>query len=246
MHPSPIHFLVLISALHPCNITPPQRNSTTTTSKQTKIKNNCFVGATVCHCVSVSHHIPFCPNSITCKYSLQSVISLVWGPLSSAIPSTQDPHWDSSWVSLCYIVSWRSCNFGSAGKTSLFVWAISSWVDVRVGQFKALGGNWVVQASHLSHTHTTRTSSPTPMPPGPALLHPCHQGWLSHTYGTRGCSLVPTSLLVPVAGEGQGQFIKPLGQQYGFRWQPRLWRSAWPLGYGHCHTLAPLEPQNHT
>lgn len=74
MHPSPIHFLVLISALHPCNIPPPQRNSTTTTSKQTKI---IALWELQCVTVSVCHTIyPFAQTALLANIHCNQL--LVW------------------------------------------------------------------------------------------------------------------------------------------------------------------------
>ncbi|CAO2588008.1 hypothetical protein LEMLEM_LOCUS4761, partial [Lemmus lemmus] len=41
-----------------------------------------------------------------------------WSGSSPPVPATLwvlDPYWDSSWIFCCCPVSWRCCNFGSAG-----------------------------------------------------------------------------------------------------------------------------------
>jgi hypothetical protein len=40
-------------------------------------------------------------------------------PLASVTASILDPHQESSWLSCCCPVSWRSCSFGSAGQPSI-------------------------------------------------------------------------------------------------------------------------------
>jgi hypothetical protein len=52
-----------------------------------------------------------------------------WSNSRSLAPATLSilaPHWDSSWISRCCPVSWRSCSFGSS-KTAPFKCSTSSF-----------------------------------------------------------------------------------------------------------------------
>lgn len=42
-------------------------------------------------------------------------------PLASATLLTLEPHWDSSQISWCCPMSWRSCSFGSIGPARQFI-----------------------------------------------------------------------------------------------------------------------------
>ncbi|CAO2580303.1 hypothetical protein LEMLEM_LOCUS1378 [Lemmus lemmus] len=84
-------------------------------------------------------------------------------PLVSAPLSLLDPHWDSSWVSCCCPVSWRSCSFGSAGLTPPRAPAGNTregvWVSQLVALILGLGGWRVGQLA----------SFPCPTTPPPSL-----------------------------------------------------------------------------
>jgi len=64
--------------------------------------------------------------------------SLVWFQASEFCYTINTrSHQDSSWISCCYHVSWRTCSFGSAGLAHTFQQVIDG-EDVGVGQLKAL------------------------------------------------------------------------------------------------------------
>ena len=73
---------------------------------------------------------------------LQMFISMscwsVLRPLGSATLSILDPYLNSSWRSCCCPVLWRSWSLGSARLAPPWTPAAHRWVDVRVGQLKAL------------------------------------------------------------------------------------------------------------
>lgn len=48
-------------------------------------------------------------------------------PLASATLSILDPHGDSSWISCCFPVSWRSCSFGSSEPAPSQAPAVHRW-----------------------------------------------------------------------------------------------------------------------
>jgi hypothetical protein len=108
-------------------------------------------------------------------------------------------------------VSWRPCNFGSAGLASSHAPAAHRWVDAGVGQLSALDlglhGSWVSwSALQLSCIHATRASSSSLLRwgAGPPYLRvkswdlPSHTKplqWeadnLSHTHAVRATSALP-------------------------------------------------------
>lgn len=105
------------------------------------------------------------------QYALLS--TCLWSgsrPMASATLSILDPSKNSSQMSCCYPVLWRSC------RTSPFY-----GVDVGVGQVKALdlglGGSWVGQPAN----------SPMPIPPGKALRY--HPSWLTQCLRQQGVGL---------------------------------------------------------
>jgi hypothetical protein len=110
VHPSLTHLLsphVCFPPLWP----PPPKKIKTKKNKQNKTKHRKhLVEAVVCH--SVSHSIPLYPHIFACK---MFTVMHRWSgprPLASVTPSVLDPHWDSSRLSCCCPVSWRSYSFG--------------------------------------------------------------------------------------------------------------------------------------
>lgn len=144
-HSSPNPF---VSVLQPCNLP---------TQKKKKHKDYLAVDAEVSQCVP--------------QYTLLITHLCLWMFIAMS-------HWfgSSLWLLLYTIstwsalellsdillssVSWRSYSFGSAGLALWCTPALHTWVDVGMGQLKALnvslGGSWVGQP----------TSSPTVTPPG--------------------------------------------------------------------------------
>ena len=91
-------------------------------------------------------------------------------PLASAALSILELQ-ENSQILCCCPESWRSCGYGSAGPAPSHAPAVHRWVDVGVGQLKAL--DLVLEGSGVGQL----ASSPVPTPPGCALLHcPC---WLT-------------------------------------------------------------------
>lgn len=112
---------------------PPLHRASLTTKKNKKQKNSTEQNKNIsprrlsCHSVSHSvytlYHtcvprcmylistlyilIGLCPPVQTCKCTLQGVTALLQG-LAAATLSVLDLHWDSSWISLLCLVSWRS------------------------------------------------------------------------------------------------------------------------------------------
>lgn len=91
--------------------------------KKKKLKKNLTVEAEMCH--SVSHSIPFCPNSFTCKCSE----SFVWFKASGFCytfntRSSLGLLWN---ILLSCHVSWRSCSSGSAGPDVSWTPAVHRW-----------------------------------------------------------------------------------------------------------------------
>ena len=84
-------------------------------------------------------------------------------PLPSGTLSIPQPHWDSSWVSCCYPVSWRSYSFGSVELALSSLQQFIDGVDVGVWQFKALDlslrGVQASQPTSSPATLTNRVSS---------------------------------------------------------------------------------------
>ena len=89
-----------------------------------KEKSNLVVEAVVCH--SVSHSIPFAHTSLFVNIHCNE--SLVWLKVS-AFPtlSILDPYQESSWISCCCSVLWRSCSFGSVGLAPSLDSAVHRW-----------------------------------------------------------------------------------------------------------------------
>lgn len=105
-------------------------------------------------CETVSHSMPFCSHSVTCKCSLQWVLGLVWG---------QDyQYWILGLLSdlLFYLCHWDSTALGLQDQSFKELQKPRDDVDVGVGQLKALdlglGCSWAGQTS----------SSPAPKLPG--------------------------------------------------------------------------------
>jgi hypothetical protein len=111
---TPAPFISLSPHVHPLPLQPcPQIKHIHTYIQQQSIETHLIVEAVVCH--SVSHSLSLCPHIFTCKYSfamghwsgLRSLASVTWPIL--------DPHWDSSRLSCCCAVSWRSSSIVTAG-----------------------------------------------------------------------------------------------------------------------------------
>ena len=58
--------------------------------------------------------------------------------LASVTPSILDPHWDSSQLSCCCPLSWRSCSFGTVGLALSWVPTLADEIDLGVGYDRAL------------------------------------------------------------------------------------------------------------
>jgi hypothetical protein len=131
----------------------------------------------VCQCVPQNTSL----STLLCLQMLRAMTP--WSdtrPLASAIPSILEPYQDSSGISCCCPVSWRSCNFRSAGQALSCAPAVHRWVDVGWANSEPWVWAWV-----------SAEVSP------PALLHPHYRGELSST--------APASSPNATAGKGQGQ-----------------------------------------
>jgi hypothetical protein len=65
-----------------------------------------------------SHHGSCSMSQCVTEYKEMFVGMSYWSgsrPLASATLSVLDPHWESSQISCCCLVSWRSCSFNSSG-----------------------------------------------------------------------------------------------------------------------------------
>ena len=107
--------------------------------------------------------------------------------------------WDSSWISCCWPVSWRSCSFGSVGLAPSHAPTVHRWGGSWGGQLKALdlglGGSWVVQPD----------SSPVLTPAGTTL--PNCPGW---GMGIPLLAHVPAQLM---RGRASSPIEKPLNEE---------------------------------
>lgn len=189
MHPSLCPF---VSIPLPCNLPLEKKHKGKTKKKQNK-QNYLGVKAAVYHGVSQSK--PFCANSLTLQ------MSLVWSDASGfCYTINAGSSHDSSHI-LLLLVSWRSQSFGSAGRTPPYT-PVDGLGQLKA-QDLGLSGSWGVQPTispaptpprlalqhcpasspnaaagkgwgQLSCTRLLETSSPTPLPPGPALL--CYLG----------------------------------------------------------------------
>jgi hypothetical protein len=149
---------------------------------QNKINKTKYLAGEAAVCHSVPHSTPFCPNSFTCKCSLQRVIDLVWGLWLFSTGSSQRLLSD-------ILLSWRSCSFGSARLAPLNTVSVHRWGRCWGGPSQSPGsgpGWYLTWSTHqFSCTHTTRASYlaltwlPHPIPqlargmansPGDALL----------------------------------------------------------------------------
>ena len=91
------------------------------TINKTKHRKHLSVEAIARH--RVSYSLPFCPHI----FFLQKFIAVSpWSDLRS-LASRLDPHLDCSQLSCCCPVSWRSCNFGSAGPALLHTPPFHRW-----------------------------------------------------------------------------------------------------------------------
>lgn len=136
----------------------------------------------------VSHHLPFCPNSFTCQYSLQWVIDM--GPLTSST----SPVLDFTKTPLIYPCVPQSRGDAGAmsqqGRPFPVLQQLIDRLDGREHHLKeldvGLGGSWAGQ------------SGPPPLPPP-----------------VRSSTVPPMS--VPL-GPGLLQLSRVLRSQHGFRW----------------------------
>jgi hypothetical protein len=145
-------------------------------------------------------------------------------PLVSTTLSILDPHQDSSRISCCCPVSWRSSSFGSAGPAPSLTLADGASQLVALGL--DLGGRPAGQPRVLLHPHhqvkcrllsstlATAGLACAPPPSGPALLP--RQGAVS-------------ALPSPAVGKGWGRLFAALRHQPGPRREPRPGISPWHL-----------------
>jgi len=161
MHPNPTH--LPLSLYLPSNLamTPPQNTKIKNRNKTKSPKPNISACRGLIYSMSrcVSHYT----LSSTHLYLPTFIATSHWydlRPLASATLSVLGPHRDSSQMCCCCPESWRPCSFGSAGQAPSLAPAVHRWVDVAMGQHRALdlglGSSWVGQPA----------SSPAP---GPAL-----------------------------------------------------------------------------
>ena len=116
----------------------------------------------MCHCVS--HSIPSCPKSLTCKCSLQEVIDLVRS-LHFAMPSILDPDPDSSWIACCCPVSQKHmqlwfCRTSPSSASAIHILS-RCWGGPTQSPESGPGQQLSWSACQLSCIHTARASSPT-------------------------------------------------------------------------------------
>ena len=101
MHPNPTRFPTsVICALHPCNL-PLKKVEDRSLSVEDAM------------CSSVSHNVPFCPNSFTCKCSLHYL--LVRFEISGFYCTITGSSPGLLWDILLLPASWRYCSFGPTG-----------------------------------------------------------------------------------------------------------------------------------
>ena len=153
MHPIPLvslshHILPL-----PWQLTKENENWIKT-NKQTKPSHHGSCG--VSH--GVTQHI-----LLSTHLYLQMLIAMGhwcgWRPLASATLSILDPHWDSSGISWCHHVSWRS-----AGPALSWTPTVHRWGGITQPLDLGLVGSWAGQP----------TSSAVLTLSEAALLHPSH------------------------------------------------------------------------
>jgi hypothetical protein len=148
----------------------------------------------------VSHSIPFCPNNLTYKCSLQWVWSGLRS-LTSATLAILNPPWDSFLKSCCCPVSWRSYSFGSVGPVPSHTLADDKWNGCWGDQLKALnldvGGSWAGQAA----------SSSGHIPTGPTLSLFSGKGWsqvfCTHLLGVSSPAWIPPEPALPSISSAQ-------------------------------------------
>lgn len=126
---------------------------------------------------SVSHYVPQHTLLSTCLCLQMFIAMSPWSgarPQASATLSVLEPHWDSSWISFCCLVSWRSCSFEPVEPAPSCILSVHRW-GCRDGPNPESGPD----------TGTTRISSHTlsRQRAGPALP-------LSLTHDTRASSTV--------------------------------------------------------
>lgn len=197
--------------LIPCEV-PPYLPSV---FKTTLSKENKRTPKEVAVCHSVSTHSTLLPKHLYLQMLITRSPWSVSRPLTSTL-STLDSPWNSSQISCCSSVSWRSWSFGSAGLKALQ--QFMDGVDIEVDKLRVLhlglGGSWVVQPA----------PSPALPPLGSALLHfaqvgaeplSCYGGWkgtswLSGAQAFESSSpspMLPRPALLGWPSEGQGQII---------------------------------------
>ena len=200
MHPIPSHApSPLIPTLHPFNFPPQQRKKS------------------YCRWCSVSQCLPQNALLTTPLCSQMAIAMTSWSgmrPLVSATLSILDPHWDSSWISCCCPVSWRSCSFGFESPATSCTPAVHWWSRCWSRPPQSHGsGIWAGQSTGsctwgwLASNSATRASYPATqrrymvlLPQGRLTACEGH-GQFSHFHDPRANS--PT-LLSAICGKEQG------------------------------------------
>lgn len=194
--------------LIPCEV-PPYLPSV---FKTTLSKENKRTPKEVAVCHSVSTHSTLLPKHLYLQMLITSSPWSVSRPLTPTL-SILDSPWNSSQISCCSSVSWRSWSFGSAGLKALQ--QFMDGVDIDVDKLRVLhlglGGSWVVQPAVSPALPPPGWQSRFPAmvagkapadslvlrPLSPALPHPCYQGQLS--------------LAGPVKGRARSSALMPCG-----------------------------------
>ena len=156
--------------------------------------------------LSPSVHMFSLPN-IHCNESLG------WFKISSSVAlSTLDPHRDSSRLSCCRPVSWRSFNFGTAGLALSCVSTIHRWYWFWSGPSQSLYLGLITKLVMFSLIHTTSMNSPAlpwlgyPMPlPNATIIRKQGQPTCSHAFWANSPAPIPpepVSAVLPRQGTG--------------------------------------------
>lgn len=140
MHLETIHFSCLHIHPLPCNL--PR-----ITFQRRRNKENLIIEAVVWRS---SHSEPFSPYIFMCKCSRQSHWSGL-RPLVSNTLSILDPHWDSSWISCCCWVTWKSAGPvpSCALADQMFPWFLRGTCGLPSYPFIKREGSLVLPKLHL-------------------------------------------------------------------------------------------------